>query len=122
MTPLDVGNRLVELYRAERYLAPVDELFADEVVSHEPVASGGIRSLHGRLAVRGSHADWLASFRIHDAMIEGPYPHGDDRFAVRMKFEVTESDTGEQRTLDEVTVYEVREGKIVVEEFFYEPG
>jgi hypothetical protein len=58
---------------------------------------------------------------VHKAEIFGPYPH-DDRFAVRFVFELTFKPTGERRTMDEIGLFTVVDGKIAREEFFYHLG
>jgi len=55
---------------------------------------------------------------VHSAIVDGPYPNG-DRFAVRFSFDITRKATGERVKMDEVTLYTVRNGKIIREEFFY---
>ena len=51
----------------------------------------------------------------------GPYPH-DDRFAVRFLLDVTNKQSGERRTVDEIGLFTVAGGKITREEFFYPVG
>jgi ketosteroid isomerase-like protein len=52
----------------------------------------------------------------------GPYPHGDDRFAVRFVYDITQKPTGRRVMMDEVAVFTVANGKIVREEFYYKGG
>ena len=67
-----------------------------------------------------AHNKWWAENNIvHSAETYGPYPHGDDRFAVRFVYDVTFKPTNTRRTLDEVAVFHVANGKVVREEFFY---
>ena len=114
------AKRLVDLYRRAQYLAPIDELYADDVVSIEAEApSDGERQAQGKAVVRARHEAWLQRVDIHDAVIEGPYLHGDDRFAVRMRFDVTRRKDERRLILDEVALYQVRDDRIVREEFFY---
>ena len=114
------AKRLVELYERAQYLAPIDELYADDVVSIEAEAPpDGERQAQGKAVVRARHEAWLQRVDIHDAVIEGPYLHGDDRFAVRMRFAVTRRKDGRRMVFDEVALYQVRGDRIVREEFFY---
>ena len=57
---------------------------------------------------------------VHDAQVSDPYPHGEDKFAVRFVMDITSKAMGDQRgTMDEIAVYTVADGKIVREEFYY---
>jgi ketosteroid isomerase-like protein len=69
--------------------------------------------------VRQKHAWWYGAFEVHDAGVEGPFPHGDDRFALIFDIDATNRATGERTRMKEVAVYHVRDGRIVREEFFY---
>ena len=55
---------------------------------------------------------------VHDHKVEGPFLHGDDRFAVIFEMETSPKAGGERTRMREVAVYHT-EGKIVREEFFY---
>lgn len=53
--------------------------------------------------------------------MEGPWPHGDDRFAVRFTYDITNKPSGMRMQMDEIGVFTVADGKVVREEFFYPP-
>ena len=57
--------------------------------------------------------------RCTPADIRGPFPHGEDQFAVFAKYEVTPRSTGKRTTMEEVAVYTIKNGKIIDEKFFY---
>lgn len=48
----------------------------------------------------------------------GPFPHGDDQFAVTFKMDPTHTQTGERTAMQEVAICTVADGKIVREEVF----
>jgi ketosteroid isomerase-like protein len=50
------------------------------------------------------------------------YPHGEDRFAVRLSYDVTNKPSGRRMKMDEIALFTVADGKIVREEFFYDIG
>ncbi|MEO0363498.1 MAG: SnoaL-like domain-containing protein, partial [Pseudomonadota bacterium] len=69
---------------------------------------------------RGKHAWWDGAMEVHDAKVEGPFLHGDDRFGMIFEMDVTEKSSGQRSQMKELGVYTVDgEGKIVREEFFY---
>lgn len=114
-----VARRLLELCNAGQ--SALDELYADDVVSVEAVATPGADSAESRglAALRKKHAWWEGGFEVHSSSATGPFPHGDDRFAVIFEFDATERASGQRWQMKEIGVYTVSNGKIVREEFFY---
>jgi ketosteroid isomerase-like protein len=55
---------------------------------------------------------------VHSAEVEGPFLHGDDRFAVIFDIDATDKASGQRMPMREVAVYHVADGRIVREEFF----
>src|SRR5262249_38600060 len=97
-------------------------LFSKDAVSVEAAAPpGGERTTKGLDAIRAKGATWAQNHEVHKAELSGPYPH-DHRFAVRFTYEVTHKPTGQRRSLDEVGLFTVDDGKITREEFFYPTG
>ena len=82
---------------------------------------GRERTVKGLDALRGKSSFFLANNEVHKVEIFGPYPH-DDRFAVHFVFDLTFKPTGERRTMDEIGLFTVVDGKIAREEFFYHFG
>jgi ketosteroid isomerase-like protein len=119
----EIGRRLVELCKQGKNLESIDTLYAQDVESIEASKPAqGERVTRGIEAVRSNNIHWLEHNEIHEASCEGPYPHGDDRFAVRFAYDVTNKPSGQRMKMDEVAVFTVAAGKIVREEFFYQMG
>lgn len=115
-----VANRLVELGRTGQTAQGLDELYSPDVVSVEAAAMPGMSAaISGLDALRAKHAWWFGAFEVHGGEIDGPFLHGDDRFAVIYAMDVTERATGKRSSMKEVGVYTVANGRIVREEFFY---
>jgi ketosteroid isomerase-like protein len=55
---------------------------------------------------------------ISRVTVEGPYVNGDP-FVVRFKMDITINASGERRTMDEVNLDTIRNGKIAEERFYY---
>lgn len=113
MTPLEVGQRLVELCRQGKNVEAIQTLYADDIVSVEAGAPPG-----GDPVSLGKAAWWTDNHVVHSASSDGPYPHG-DRFAVRYTYDVTFKPRDQRFTMNEVALYTVKDGKVVREEFFY---
>ena len=119
MTLQDIANELVAGCREDRARANLDKLYAPDAVSVEPTDMGGGRESRGLAAIRGKHDWWEANFDVPVLTVEGPFLHGDDRFAVVFDMETVNKANGERRKDREVGIYHVTGGKIVREEFFY---
>lgn len=124
MSAQEIGKHMVDLCRQGKNLESVDTLYADDVVSVEasepPTGEGRITK--GKAAIRGKNEWWFENHDIHSVEVNGPYPHGDEKFAVHFKFDVTFKQTGDRQQLDEIGVFTVDNGKVVREEFFYDMG
>src|SRR6185369_8061742 len=121
MNANEIGKKLVELCKAGKNDECQESLYAKDIVSVEAAAppSGGDRTAKGLDAVRAKGKWWGENHIVHKAEVFGPYPHGEDRFATRFVYDVTNKPSGKRFTMDEVAVFHVANGKIVREEFFY---
>lgn len=124
MNAKEIGQKLVALCKEGKNLECVDTLYAKNVVSVEaaPPQQGGEQVTEGIEGVRGKGQWWAENHEVHSSEVVGPYPHGDDRFAVRFAFDVTNKPSGMRMQMDEIAVFTVADGKIVKEEFYYDMG
>lgn len=116
-----IADTLLTLCNENREREGLDTLYAPDAVSVEAMPMPGSDSAEvvGVDGIKGKHDWWYASFEVHEAGVEGPFMHGDDRFAMIFSMDVTEKASGERSQMREVGVYTVAGGKIVREEFFY---
>lgn len=114
-----IAEELVAGCREDRAQANLDRLYAADAVSVEPSDMGGGRETVGLAGIHGKHDWWDANFDVPSLTVEGPFLHGDDRFAVIFDMETVNKASGEKRKDREVAIYHVKGGKIVREEFFY---
>jgi ketosteroid isomerase-like protein len=123
MNAEQIGTQLVALCREGKNLECINTLLSPDVVSVEAAAPpGGERTSRGLDAIRAKHHWWSDNHTIHKAEVFGPYPHGDDRFAVRFVYDITNKPSGKRLTMDEVALYTVANDKVTKEEFFYSTG
>jgi len=122
MSAKEIGQQLVAFCKEGKNLESINTLYADSIESVEAAEpqQGGERTTKGIEGVRGKNQWWSENHEIHSAAVHGPYPHGDDRFAVRFEYDVTNKPSGQRIKMDEVGVFTVDNGKIVKEEFFYD--
>lgn len=115
----EIAQTLVDACNAQGEADLLNTYYATDAVSVEPMDMGNGRETHGVEAIHGKHAWWEENFEVHSLKIEGPYIHGEDRFAVTFEMDCTEKASSKRETMKEVAVYSVTDGKITREEFFY---
>ncbi|QHQ36970.1 SnoaL-like domain-containing protein [Algicella marina] len=116
------AETLVEYCRTGQEEKGLEELYAPDAVSVEPMAMPGTdsRETEGVEGIKGKHLWWSENFEVHGGDVQGPYFHGDDRFAVIFEIDATEKSSGKREKMKEVGLYTIdAAGKIRREEFFY---
>lgn len=117
-----VADRLVAHCREHTELQGLKELYDPDAVSIEAAPMPGTDSpeTRGVEGIKGKHEWWNANFETHSGSVDGPYLHGQDRFAVIFEMDTTHKESGERHQMKEVGIYTVNDGgKITREEFFY---
>jgi hypothetical protein len=117
MTTQDIAADFTALCAAGKFDEAGEKYWSDEVVSLEAMP-GDMARIAGKDAVRGKGEWWSNAHDVHDSKVQGPYVNG-DQFAVRFTMDVTQKDTGQRVSMDEVGLYTVKDGKIVEEKFLY---
>ena len=118
MTTQEVADKLVAYMRQGQMFEAQTELYADDIVCIEPEGAMAPHITKGKKAV-GEKGKQFASMieerhggSCSDPVVGGRY------FSLAMSVDATMKGMGRQ-VLDEVCVYEVKDGKIVQEQFFY---
>ena len=118
MTTQQVAARFNELAQQEKWFEIQDELFADNVRSVDPVNSPYFGYAEGKAPVRKKGMDWGAKVKeAHELSTTHPVIAG-NHFAVGRSFDITTEDFGRIK-IEEIMLYEVKNGRIVLEQFFY---
>lgn len=118
MTTPEVATRFNELAQQGKWFEIQDELFADDVRSIDPENSPYFGYAEGKATVRKKGMDWVAKVKEgHGAAVTQPVIAG-NHFAVGYNFDITTEDFGRIQ-INEIMLYEVKDGQIVVEQFFY---
>jgi ketosteroid isomerase-like protein len=116
-----VAQELVTLCREGRNLDAVNRLYSPRIVSIESSGTPEMPAeMSGIEAIRDKHEWWDANNEVHAAEVNGPFL-GEDQFAVQFTWDATFKPTGQRSTMSEMALYTVKDGKIVREEFFYNP-
>lgn len=117
METKEIANRLVELCRTGQNIQAVQELYAQDIVSVEPKGAP-VEVVEGLENVIKKSEQWFSMVEeFHGSEISEPVIAG-NHFSCSMKMDVTLKGQG-RSSMDEVCVYEVNNGKIVKETFYY---
>ena len=120
MTTQEVADRLVALSRNANWDQAHDELYADDATSVEPEGSPS-GTVQGRDALRQKSIQFAEMVEeFHNSEVSDPLVT-DDFFSVRMKMTATFKGAPGPSSIEEICLYQVQDGKIVREEFFYTP-
>ena len=118
LTTQQVAARFSELAQREKWFEIQDELFADDVKSIEPPHSPYFTYAEGKTLVRKKGEDWVkritAALKRHTTQPLVTANH----FVVGREVDITVDGLGRIQ-IHELMMYEVRDGKIVSEQFFY---
>jgi hypothetical protein len=116
MNTWDVAKKWKEMCEQGKNLECINELYAENVVSKEMPGMGD--DVIGRQNVWNKSKDWLESVEaFHASEIGEPVVAG-NFFTAKMGFDCTFKERGRQK-MEEVCVYEVKDGKIASEQYFY---
>lgn len=117
MTVQAIADRLVELCRIGQHDQAYEELFADHAKSYE-MEGLPERIVEGKAALLAKSKAYADNIKeIHAADYTDPLVYA-NYFAVGMMIETT-NQAGERHKGEEMSVYEVQDGKIVAERFIY---
>jgi hypothetical protein len=118
MTTQEVANRFNELAQSGQWDKIQEELFAENAVSIEPPHAQGLQSVEGLAAIKEKGRQFGESVEaMHGGYSSAPVVGG-NYFSVAMGMDATFKGMGRMK-MDEIAVYEVKDGKIVKEQFFY---
>ena len=118
MTTQDVANRFSQLAEEGKFSEIQEELFSDDAVSIEPPNVPGLQNAEGKEAIRKKGEQFQSMVEeMHGGFSSKPVVGG-NYFSVAMGMDATMKGQGRMK-MDEIAVYEVRDGKIVKEQFFF---
>jgi hypothetical protein len=118
MTTQEVAARFNELAQQEKWFEIQDEFFADNVRSIDPPNSSYFGYAEGKAAVRKKGEDFVKRIKeVHRLHTSEPIVTG-NHFAVVREKEFTVEGHGRIQ-IHQIMLYEVKDGQIVLEQFFY---
>jgi len=109
-----IAEKVVKLIREGKNGQVKDTFYADDIVSIE----GNGDKIEGIDAIHKKSADWgFQISAVQSASVSEPLVAG-DHFALHIKMDISYKN-GYRAVMDEIAVYEVKDGKIVFEQFFF---
>lgn len=118
MTVNEIANKLVDYCRKGQWDQAQNELYADNALSIEPAGGPWPETIQGREAIDQKAAQFESMVEeVYGIEVTEPIVCG-DQFSIGMTMDVKMK--GMERSKNpEICVYEVRDGKITKEQFFY---
>lgn len=118
LTTQQVAARFNELAQQEKWFEIQAEFFSEDVKSIDPVGSPYMGYAEGKAAVRKKGEDFVKQITgLHSAYTSAPIITG-NHFAVTREMDITTQLHGRIQ-INEIMLYEVKDGQIVSEQFFY---
>jgi hypothetical protein len=118
LTTREVATRFNELAQQEKWFEIQDEFFADSVRSIDPPGSPYFGCAEGKSAVRKKGEDFVKRIEaVHRVYTTEPIVSG-NHFAVGREVDITVQGFGRIQ-INQIMQYEVKNGLIVSEQFFY---
>jgi len=118
MTTQQVAARFNELAKQEKWFEIQDEFFAENVRSIDPPNSPYFGYAEGKASVRKKGEEFVKKIEaFHGATTSEPVVGG-NYFAVGREMDITVQEFGRIQ-INEIMMYEVKDGQIVLEQFFY---
>ena len=117
MSVQNIADQLVSLCRQGKFEDAVKELYSPSIVSLEPAGSPferaeGIEAYHKKGEAWQSTVEEFHGIEVSDPVV------ADNFFTCSMTLDITTK--GQPRSKSsEICLYEVKDGKIVLEQFFY---
>jgi len=120
MNTKQIADQLIEWFNAGDMMKPYEELYSPNIVSVEQ--SGEFMKCEGMEEVMKKGAWWQENFEVHSASASDALI-ADDWFTLVFTMDTTHKPSGMRSEMSEIAVYQVKDGKIVHEQFFFNtPG
>lgn len=118
MSTQEVAKRFYELSQTGEWNKILDELYSPEAMSLEPALAQGLKSVNGLDNIREKGKQWASAIEeTHGGYTNEPQVAG-NYFTCTMGVDMTMKGKGRMK-MDEVALYEVQNGKIIKEQFFF---
>jgi predicted ester cyclase len=118
LTTQQVADRFYELALQEKWFEIQDELFADHVQSIEPVHSPYMQNASGKANVFQKGQAFVQRIQEVHQVATTPLIVAANHFTVGRIMDITVEGLGRIH-INQIMLYQVENGKIILEQFFY---
>ena len=116
----DIAKNLVSWFNDGQEERCYQELYSPSSVSIEPGGENPVSTGIEEVAKKGEW--WRETYEMHSSSASSPIV-ADNWFSVRFEMDTTHKPSGQRSEMAEIGVFQVADGKIVKEQFFYDvPG
>ncbi|WP_276168429.1 nuclear transport factor 2 family protein [Zobellia alginiliquefaciens] len=115
----EIASKLVAWCNEGDFEKPYQELYSDKIVSIENDGKAEGAYVEGFEGIKKKGEWWQENFEVHSSKASDPVV-ADNWFSVKFTMDTTHKPSGQRSTMSEIAVYEVQDGKIVKEQFFYD--
>lgn len=119
METKEIANKLVEWCKKGEFDKPYEKLYSPNIESIENDGKGEGGHAKGFDEIQKKGEWWRETFEVHSTDVSDPLV-ADNWFSVRFDMDTTHKPSGQRSKMSEIAVYEVKDGKIVKEQFFYD--
>lgn len=119
METKEIANKLVAACKAGDFESPYQELYSPDIVSIENEGKSENGIVKGFEGIQKKGEWWQENFEVHSNTVSEPIV-ADNWFSVRFDMDTTHKPSGHRSSMSEIAVYQVKNGKIVREQFFYD--
>lgn len=117
-----IANELVALCREGKFEQIYQELYDAEAINSIEPKGARFENVTGMEQLMQKGMEWNKSVeQVYSSEVSDPLV-AENYFTLTMKMKVKLKDLPEPMQMDEVCVYQVANGKIVMEQFFYTPA
>ncbi len=113
----EIAKNLVSWFNDGQEERCYEELYSPDIVSIEPGGDNPVSTGMEEVAKKGEW--WRDTFEMHSTSVSSPIV-ADNWFSVRFEMDVTHRPSGHRSQSSEIAVFQVADGKIVKEQFFYD--
>ncbi len=118
MTTQQVADRMTLLFKENKWNVLQDELFSEDCISTEPEKSTALKTVQGLAAIKEKGKKFAEMVKEMHSGFVSDLVVGGNFISCAMGMDVTMKGMGRLQ-INEIAVYEVKEGKIVSEQFFF---
>ncbi len=115
-----IAKELVEKCRKQDFEGAIRAYYAPDVLNVEAMAMPGKeKELRGFDEVLQHNIDWQQNTETHKMEVSEPLVAG-NHFVVKFALDMTCKQTNQRMTMEELGLYEVKDGKVTRAEFIYD--